>query len=411
MSIVVDPLDSIRNMLRKNPIASDEDYFHLCQQVYDNSTLSLGAEIKGHNGNVWKVIEWKDTLKEDGKNGMQAIAVVPLEDFELGKTQYNTITYVFRGTEPTRLDGDLTADIHQITIGHNKVRHEPPSMLTNKHANIKTKAPLETQFDDALQWVKQLNEAYQPKYVSVTGHSLGGGLAQFTAAELNLYATTYAAPNIYRLLSKEGKLRVKNGTMQSKVKDFVHSNDWVGNFEQFGAQSIGKQYHVKGTGKFDPVMSPIGLGGHPMTSYAGMFNKDGSIQLKIQPEEVMKEARRLGEVAEILYRVEQNIRSFQREQEVEVTRIKAKFHSKAGGGEEYSLLSPSDVDDIITDMALHRRVGIDLFYDIDLAQDLLHLLKKNHESLGEFSLKVEQAAQSMQDKDFDLSQAFKGMVK
>lgn len=50
---------------------------------------------------------------------------------------------------------------------------------------------------------------------------------------MDCYATTYAAPNIYRLLSNKAKKRVDEGVMENKVVDYTHRKDAVGNFEQF----------------------------------------------------------------------------------------------------------------------------------------------------------------------------------
>lgn len=45
----------------------------------------------------------------------------------------------------------------------------------------------------------------QPFLITYNRHSKGAAEADFVAAELNCYATTYAAPNVYRLLSDEAK--------------------------------------------------------------------------------------------------------------------------------------------------------------------------------------------------------------
>lgn len=39
--------------------------------------------------------------------------------------------------------------------------------------------------------------------------------------------------------------RVDEGVMDHKAVDYTHEKDAVGNFEQFGANPIGKQYIVK----------------------------------------------------------------------------------------------------------------------------------------------------------------------
>ena len=52
---------------------------------------------------------------------------------------------------------------------------------------------------------------YNPSSLHTTGHSKGGAEADLIAAELDCYATTWVAPNPYRILSPEAKRRVDEG--------------------------------------------------------------------------------------------------------------------------------------------------------------------------------------------------------
>ncbi|MDA2202946.1 hypothetical protein PDN27_29655, partial [Bacillus cereus group sp. Bc237] len=106
--------------LKKNPIATDEDYFELSDQVYEPGVLEIEKEIKGSNNKKWVVIETFDADKTKVKNGLQAIAVVPADKYKPGKKQYDDVIIAFRGTEFDRFDGDKTTDIVQITLGQKK---------------------------------------------------------------------------------------------------------------------------------------------------------------------------------------------------------------------------------------------------------------------------------------------------
>lgn len=59
---------------------------------------------------------------------------------------------------------------------------------------------------------------YNPSSLHTTGHSKGGAEADLIAAELDCYATTWAAPNPYRLLSPEAKKRVDRGKWKTKLR-------------------------------------------------------------------------------------------------------------------------------------------------------------------------------------------------
>ena len=45
------------NEFKRNPIATDEDYFELSDQVYDDQVLEKGKLITTNNGKTWRVIE------------------------------------------------------------------------------------------------------------------------------------------------------------------------------------------------------------------------------------------------------------------------------------------------------------------------------------------------------------------
>ncbi|HDR6310554.1 TPA: hypothetical protein QCU60_002416 [Bacillus cereus] len=108
------------NEFKKNPIATDEDYFKLSDHVYDDEVLEKGKEIKGSHNKKWVVIETIDADKEKIKNGLQAIAVVPAEEYKPNKKRYENIIYSFRGTEFGKFDGDLSTDTFQISAGRKK---------------------------------------------------------------------------------------------------------------------------------------------------------------------------------------------------------------------------------------------------------------------------------------------------
>ncbi|HDR7613990.1 TPA: cytosolic protein, partial [Bacillus mycoides] len=99
------------NELKKNTIATDEDYFELSSMVYKKDYLEKEKEIKGIDGKLWKVIETFNADHTKVKNGLQAIAVVPADKYKPGKKQYDDVIIAFRGTEFDRFDGDKTTDI------------------------------------------------------------------------------------------------------------------------------------------------------------------------------------------------------------------------------------------------------------------------------------------------------------
>ncbi len=144
--------------------------------------LEKGEKIAGAHGKTWRVIESIDANCLQVKNGLQAIAVVPSEQYDPLKTQYDDIIVAFRGTSSEAFDDDIPTDIKQITFGVKKNYHMYGAEIKN----------IETTFETGLKWVKQdIIKKYKPSSLHTTGHSKGADEADFVAAELNCYATTY----------------------------------------------------------------------------------------------------------------------------------------------------------------------------------------------------------------------------
>ncbi|MFI8709922.1 hypothetical protein ACIGHG_23420 [Bacillus sp. NPDC077411] len=388
---------------QKNTIATDEDYFRLSSKVYKDNYLHKGEEIEGIDGKVWKVIESVDADCQRVKNGLQAIAVVPekeykeQEKFEENKREYKTIIFAFRGTEFGKGDGDIETDVNQITFGLKK----------NTELNIakqEVESNIPTSFDSSLEFVDMVNGKYHPTYVHATGHSKGAAEAHYVAAERNFYATTYAAPNIYRLLSSKAKKRVDSGEMDNKIVDYTHIKDAVGNFLQFGATLVGRQYTVKSNGKTDNLLALFLMGEHPTETFKGMFHANGSARLQLEPDEIIKEAEGLQTISHTLLRIAKNIEEFQRKEEEAIAELKRQLKRETGSGGRYHLLSEHDVDEAIAEIAKVRRNGQEYFYDVDLAEELIHLLQKEQKNLDNFGERIAHAAKSFRAKDGQLAE-------
>lgn len=391
------------NEFEKNPVATDEDYFKLASIVYDDDALKKEEEIKGYDGQMWTVIE---SINLKNKNGLQAIAVVPAKHYHKDKTQYDNITFVFRGTEFGEFDGDLTADTNQIAFGNKK--NLQPKRDGVYHTQLE-KSNKDTQFDSSLKWVDSVINKYNPTSVSSTGHSLGGGLSKYVAVERNFYSTTFAGPNIYRLLSKEGKKRVDSGEVDSKVIDYTHDADAVGKFEQFNAPMVGKQFTTKSNGK-SFWLSIILMGEHPTSTFNGMFHSNGSVRLHLEPDEIIKHAQEIQEISMVLLEIVRNVEQFQQQEEEEIANLKRQLKAETGPGGKYHLLEEYEVDEAIREIAKSSKNGHDYFHDAETAEKLIHLLRKKQKELDLFGEDIAHAARSLRDKDNELKTNFDGLV-
>ncbi|MEH7815214.1 cytoplasmic protein [Bacillus toyonensis] len=386
---------------KKNPIATDEDYFELSSNVYDDDSLHKGSEIKGVDGKKWVVIESINADCQKVKNGLEAIAVVPKKDYKENATHYDDIILAFRGTEPNQL-ADFETDIDQITFGiktHSKV-------ITPSNSQT-IKPDSETSFDTGLKWAKNdIVAKYNPSSLHTTGHSKGGAEADLIAAELDCYATTWAAPNPYRILSPEAKKRVDKGEMENKATDYTHENDPIGNHTQFGAPLIGKQYTVRQNDTKQGLFTCLTMDGHGRDTFRGTFHSNGSPLLKLEPEDIIRQAQKIQLLSNRLSDIAKNIEEFQRREAEAVQKLKSQLKYETGPGGKYHLLEAYEIDEAISRIARTKEGGNDYFHDVHIAEELIHLLRKEQKSLSRFGDEISDAANSLRDKDNQLAGNF-----
>lgn len=387
---------------KKNTTATDEDFFELSDNVYDDAFFYKGAEIKGSDNKKWIVIESIDADCEKVKNGLQAIAVVPKKDYKENETHYENIVLAFRGTEFGKWDGDLSADTFQVTLGIKK----------NFGAIGGEFQYLPTSFERALEWTKKdIVDKYQPTSLHTTGHSKGGAEAQYVSAELDCYATTYAAPNSYRLLSDEAKKRVDTGKMDNKSTDYTHENDKIGNHNQFGAPLIGKQFTVRQNDTKEGFLTRLAMEGHGRDTFRGEFHSNGGAVLKLEPEDIIRQAKKIQKLSNQLSDIAKNIEEFQRKEAEAVQKLKNQLKHETRPGGKYHLLEEHEVDEAISQIAKIRKDGNDYFHDANKAEELIHILRKEQKSLSQFGDDISDAANSLRDKDNQLAANFQGLVR
>ncbi|PDZ43313.1 alpha/beta hydrolase family protein [Bacillus wiedmannii] len=386
---------------KKSAIATDEDFFNLSSDVYNDEFLHKGSEIKGIGGKKWVVIESIDADCQKVKNGLEAIAVVPADKYDENATHYDEIILAFRGTEPTQL-ADFETDIDQITFGiktHSKV------ITPSNSQTIKPDSA--TSFDTGLKWAKDdIVAKYNPSSLHTTGHSKGGAEADLIAAELDCYATTWAAPNPYRLLSPEAKKRVDRGEMENKATDYTHENDPIGNHTQFGAPLIGKQFTVRQNDTKEDFFTRLTMEGHGRDTFRGAFHSNGSPLLKLEPEDIIRQAQKIQMLSNRLSDIAKNIEEFQRREAEAVQKLKSQLKYETGPGGKYHLLEAYEIDEAISRIAKTKEGGNDYFHDVHIAEELIHLLRKEQKSLSRFGDEISDAANSLRDKDNQLAGNF-----
>lgn len=252
----------------------DKDFLVLANNAYKN--MKIGTQIEGFGGTLYEVVS---ALNNPDKNGAEGITIAPIVN---GIPDMSKITISYKGTNLADLDGDLSADIQQVTLGQkNKF-----SQATVPGTTIRVPVQVKSQLGTALDFAEQVKKdpRFQNATFDYTGHNIGACLASYVVAEFGEYATVFSAPNIYRLLSETAKNWVDAGHATDKITNYTHMNDSVGNFDQFGMPLVGRRVYTKSNKELETfIMSLLPLGGHPTDTFLEMFNGDGSIMLLFAP--------------------------------------------------------------------------------------------------------------------------------
>lgn len=242
-----------------------EDKF-ISGTAYKASHLSAGDEAfkKGQvfqdpdTKEYYKVISAADNNKLDGKesagysnNGFQGIAVVPVSNDKGDHPKYSNTTIGYAGTD---FPGEFFKDAG-VADGGNVV------------GGLKTG---NSQFDSAESFYKSVSKMKGVKVTQITGHSLGGALAQKVAATHHVSAMTFSSADVSKQLTQKEKQWLLIGGKQ-KVTNIVHYNDVIAQWT--ATQGYGTTVFSKSTSTI-PILSILST--HMLSSYPLKLKVDNS---------------------------------------------------------------------------------------------------------------------------------------
>lgn len=276
--------------MAKGKHISDKDYVRMSGSAYDD--LPPGR-YDGAAGS-WNVIEPKQAKLHDSYSGFDAVVFRDKETKQ--------IVVAFRGTEPegglSRTVPDVLTDYHDIVKGRFKDLEEtysspfktavaylnPFRNAGSEHVQYST-----NQFRRADQLVDVLKEKYPDAEISLTGHSLGGALAQYAAAKHQVEAVTYSAPSVMNLLPDDLAKQAEQGKFDELITNYVNPKDAIG----AGALSeyerhVGSTYYIgddyaTANREYEGAIgaarrlkdTPFGVNHHSMKHYT--FDEGGNI--------------------------------------------------------------------------------------------------------------------------------------
>lgn len=159
----------------------------------------------------------------DPATGFQAITVAPLKPNSKVDTDPSQVYVAFAGTNPAH-HADINTDAQAVIAG-------------------KVSA---TQTEQAKEYAEKIRAKYRGANFTAVGHSLGGYMAMFVAAELHWSCTSFNGPDPWEQLSPQAKKWVKERIAADKnsFRNWVNEWDLVGAFHGDGT---GASIYVKGT--------------------------------------------------------------------------------------------------------------------------------------------------------------------
>ncbi|MFU0790336.1 MAG: Lipase (class 3) [Virgibacillus proomii] len=408
---------------------SDKVLSRISERTYKNNRSKIEVILDNGKISTWKNIE---TIKDKDTG---------LDGYVLQNPDTNAIVISFRGTESSK---DIEEDIQGIILGDSDYTKKEygktpylgtPSQdaaLTTGKAKLNSKDKTLTytnknQFTEAAPIVEKYVKKHGANNIVFTGHSLGGGLAQYFAVKHDSNAVTFAAADVFDLLSKEDQKRALNGEFKDNIISYTYPNDIVGTFYN---QYIGSVYYVGNPADKNGKT----LKTHGIKNYLseGMFNEEGYLlphllygekirgqllssplelknsgvhdfHVRIQTELMHQLAMEMQESEELVATTRRALTRLLDDHIATMKELKNTYRNMVGSG-KYDKLNTAHVDEIFRELVDVESDGTPLLIDLNEFEHLLEKLRKSQNDTGEIAYNMEKMSKDFKHMDQILAQ-------
>ncbi|GAA2048870.1 hypothetical protein GCM10009820_04090 [Leifsonia soli] len=190
-------------------MTSDSDDAAIANEVYSadpgwtNPPIAKGRHFTdGQGGTTFEVI---DEPVNDPVTGFQAITVAPLVN---GTPDLSRLYVSYAGTNPAH-HGDLNTDAQTVIAGR----------------------VMATQTEQAVKYATEMQAKHPGASFTTVGHSLGGYLAMYVAAEKHWSCTSFNGPDPWEHLSPQARKWVEqqHAAGENPLRNFLNEWDAIGN--------------------------------------------------------------------------------------------------------------------------------------------------------------------------------------
>ncbi|MCS8592081.1 lipase [Enterococcus faecium] len=243
---------------------TEEFYRELSDKVYwlDPRHSKYEPDLKINSEWDFAGVEFKILKIKDSLDGMQAMAVAPIKN---GKVDISQVVIAFAGTNLSDWK-DLETDARSIMnlYGNRPGASFSEKATTNKILSV---SGLKTagQINSAIAFANEVKKEYGEAAISTTGHSLGGFLALYVAAEKQWKNVGFNGPDPFDLLSPEAKKWVEENP--GMLTNYRNHADFIGNF---GGNGTGAEVRISMETEFLNL-----LASHSLTFWK--FNEKGKL--------------------------------------------------------------------------------------------------------------------------------------